>query len=557
MPPKTQLQVFDPFGKGEVPEPTPTPGPILGPPTGGETGTIPISANELRGLVQQEERIVNVIGQNLFDPFTGAFIGVLTQPRSGIGALDIVTADGRRIPFTGEVGHGALSPTGSGTGTFLIEQLGGLAFVEVDQEGNVVDDRRATQTDLTRIFGQTGTGPSGPTFEQTRQLASEAHERNLELEEIRNENSIRLRLLSDSTALANNAADLRAQARIILAELAQQDPIRMAALLQGRASRFGTPTDIFKTELTGAANLQLPEVNPNAPIDVLSGQVESGRELIRTGLPTTPQLGTFLMAGGGAIEKRGVTQMGGQGQAIIVGEAGPEILLHEGNRIRVVPLVGSAQEGATLEFDPETVKDVLAPVFTELGFDTLPTFTGGQGEPITLTGGIAGDPAQTLSMLGVRPRVIRNPLTGEFIFLDPNTGRSHVIAPGIIGEAGFRMGDVVNLDPSTANLAQFGITDPGIAITGADFFTQLNRSGGLNPFSPLGAPLRLNQDINVLLARPGALTAILRRADTLTQAVIANVLDVAGISIGAQQREQQLTSPPGERVGSFKAASFG
>ncbi len=302
-----------------------------------------------------------------------------------------------------------------------------------------------------------------------QQLAAEAEENRLQREfeaqqqEANRQAQLRLQRLSALTDLVGQFAGLQQRSRETLAGL-QGDPFAFAAAKQGLASQGTTPVQSFGQDLRSFIGQPLPTIDPNAPLSNIEAQIQ-GLQGFTGPLPPNVFGGLSGMAGGG--------QVSGSPQRVLVGERGPEVV--EGSDFKVMPLTGSAQGG----YDTSTLLPALAPLYSGLGFQSIPT-------PQRATAGFGLGPsggAAAAERLGYRPALIGNFRTGQAYYRNPITGQlQYVPSDELFRQSGFRYEDVFQVEPN--ELGSFGAIGPALTAK-----PQTPIPGQLSPFGPLSQPI--------------------------------------------------------------------
>lgn len=295
----------------------------------------------------------SLIGQQLFDPNTGQYLGQFVHVSSlsqsqRLAFVQVVGSPGlsRNVAFLGPNNQPAAPPTD----TFLIPSLGGFAFVRLDLSGNVLDERRATQSDISRLgldSGGTSTG-GGRAVRQSQLLTQAEFDQQIALleeqariaretgdqareaqalqdieflkqqqefatgereasqefaagqSELSRENAIRLQLLQEVSATRRQVLDLQARGRELKASIIGKDAFRSAALAQGLTPTRGTPADLLGDELNTLIRRPVPQPQSFSIEDI---QATLG-ELAGTAAQGVPSGQGFGLARGGVIDMR-------------------------------------------------------------------------------------------------------------------------------------------------------------------------------------------------------------------------------------------------------------
>lgn len=303
------------------------------------------------------------------------------------------------------------------------------------------------------------------------------------------ENTARMNRLRDLNDLIQQAMGNQQSAREMKFGL-RNDSFALAGAFSGGPMRGTTPVQAFGNELQNFANQPLPQLGANATMP----QIEQGIQQVQAFGPP-PTGGGFGMAQGGTIGAQG-PDFSPPGYSVIVGEGAlngdEEVVtrLNDGT-VLVTPLKGGAQTGATLP-TPESSFAALSPLYRSLGFSNIPTFQSGPSG-YTVSGG-----QNTLSRLGIQPRLIRDQATGGTGYLDPSGVLRGISNPADFARFGFNWADVFNVSPEEyaaiprgSQLTSMPDVSPGQGAFGPSSSPFLSPFGQLmpNPYN-VAAPLR-------------------------------------------------------------------
>ncbi len=245
-----------------------------------------------------------------------------------------------------------------------------------------------------------------------------------------------LRLREARLATARDLVNIRSaearEARTQGLQLAGEDIFRFSANVRGQQVAAGTqtPTDVFRTDLTQAAQFQAPDLT-GLDTNALESVIGKLSQMQR------PAPSPFGFAHGGTVSPGGSSMPGNGSQAIRVGESGPEILiLRPDGSVEVVPEAGSAQGGGVFEpLSPEALGG-FGPLFRNLrasvGFTTRSPLGGSISGPFSSLRGVLGfrpEGAPEPPITGTAPafQAFGSPLTirsGVRDILDLNPGLS-------------------------------------------------------------------------------------------------------------------------------------
>lgn len=391
--------------------------------------------------------------------------------------------------------------------------------------------------------------------------------------ELSRENQQRISLMNNASQIAIGIANLQQQAKTLIAEREGTNPFRAALLAQGRSTGQSDPFRTFTRELQGAASTQIPQFDPNAPIEALRAQVTAGQNTLQAGLPqpATPlsaaEGGTFNMKQGAA----GVLV----GEAGPLGEARPEVVRElPGGGFEVIPLTASAAHGGAFQapsrdVDTDTLNAIrsISPIFRSLGFDSVPLsrpgpredrtaridlFSLGEGQnragPLTNT-------LSTLNRLGVQPSLVRDAGSGRVFQLDNGVLKPFVSREQFLG-GGFDFPSVVNVDTASLQGLEGFNTGFGRGQTAADLAGQrqdlVPETLGRGP-QPLTQPL-IDPLTGVVLPDPGLIASMFRFLDPTTQFLIRSIYQGAGSSTTDFERRRLFATPGGSAVQGLTAA---
>lgn len=421
-----------------------------------------------------------------------------------------------------------------------------------------------------RLALQQGRIEDARRFEQEIRLLGVQHRNQLQILGREQRFQERMSLLEQLTSLAERASQFQTQLGQQAVELTGQDPLRAAIGLQGGVQRGMTPSQALRGRLLGISQAQLPQVNAQAGIPGLRGQAQQFQQFLQTPIIQP----AFGLAGGGVIElkpgdKRAHAQAEGTGQAILVGEAGPEVLEIQGDRIRVIPLTGQAQFGIDLsQFQPTQTPSLqaLAPLFAHLGLNAPPTTQRGVGQlrrgfglsdvgsflPQGLFGQDLAQAARSfpsssiLQQLGIRPRLVGNAQTGSIGFINEQGQIQPMASFQAMLNMGFRPEDVFALtgDP-LQELAGLGVTGVG---------SPLSSMSDIQPFEQLAQfsqPIVMPTDAlglgsqGLLLPAPETVAALFPQLDPTTQQVVLQAFNLAGIPPEAILSRIEAFTPTG------------
>ena len=527
-------------------------------------------------------------GTRVTDASDPTFTGTLRRTSGGGWVVDAGGKPRRRLRLSRGMG--------------LVTAAG--RFLSLGPAFAIAEDRLLSQSQLEAFFDPGGSGgDTGPSFASTQaaQTQGEAFQRgenalDRQLQRQRDENAARQNLIDVVATLSSRASDIRRQSEADLMGLEQsaltiinermgQDPVRGAILSSGLVQRGTTPNEAFIGRAQGVADTARRRSDaltavPRLDLSANTAGLESQRDalLARLDPEGTGDLEALLeapsaigLAQGGVIDMqqgpdgsssrdaltvngRQVGTTGGVGFSVLVGEEGgftgdEEVLnFDESGRLEDVrPLAGGAAQGASFDFDVDTLKQALSPAFDELGFTSTPTAERAPSGSLRFNdlGGFSGRAGEMFNRLGVRPRLfgLAGGQGGIWFLGDDDVAR-RVSSPQAFSDFGFQSKDVVQLAPQTVE--QLGYTLGG-TLTDAPLI-EPGVSRRRFPQSTVPRTVEFPGGETLVLPEMKKLASLWRFLSTDTRKIISSALSFGGQSGGEQQRERRAFTPGGSAL---------
>jgi hypothetical protein len=351
----------------------------------------------------------------------------------------------------------------------------------------------------------------------------------MEMLEKRLDNSRRELMVTEGGAMARTIVQEKGAMQRKLLDLGP-DPSKQMAGLMGGFQRGITPQQIAVGQAQSFLNTPVPQVH----FGMTTPQMQEAMTTLQNIQP--PQFGgyglapgAFGMAEGGVIEGAfSAKSLADRKQSFIVGAAGPETLTVEKapfviKWVEVTPLAGAAQDGMSL-IDAARLDELsrLAPLYSGLGLGAIPTIHRGPFGEMSGTGWSGVD---TLTKLGIRPRLVRDTATSHVFLIEGNTHRL-MDAPAWAA-SGAQRGDIMNLSHEDV-LKLAPIRGPDVS---ADFPIEIPSNIG---FGAQGTPF-INALTGAVMPSPHKIAGTLGNlqrtlGDELFQSNILGAFGQAGIS---------------------------
>lgn len=376
-------------------------------------------------------------------------------------------------------------------------------------------------------------------------------------------------LYSEIGNLVGQVAAAQQRARELRAEIIGKDPIRGAIMGMGGVQRGATPNQQFTHELSRFAD-QPVSADMNADMYGLQWQANALRQRATDGMPVAPMLG---MADGGTFEGSTITTGSGEvhrlraGEGVLVGEgqrgegiaAGTAEVIRfddDGRVSEIIPLRAQAADGAMISPAQRTsIEQALSPIWGGLGMSRIPRFKrqGGIYNQELNSGAGAGMSADTLSRLGVRPRLIdiTNPqyggMAGKY-FVGADGNLRPIRSDAELAYFGYRPQDVVRMNSQDVQSMGYGGVGQPLAETGGPPEIEPSR-----PYGPMSTPLTV-PGMDVMLPDPMKIASLWRNLDPDTQASIMGAYDLAGLNALSMIDRLNIVTP---RSGNYATARLG
>ncbi len=478
------------------------------------------------------------------------------------------------------------------------------SFIQLDNKGNIVGATNSTPPQFDTggsapSFASTQAAQTQAEAFRTgervagQEFSAEQAQLDRNLQAQRDENAKRQNLIDIVATLSTRAGELRQRTEADLAGLEQaaltlvsdrigDDPIRGAILGSGLLQRGTTPNEALIARGEHAADTARGRLGALQPIprpDLTAGTagLESQRDalLARLDPQSTTDLEALLkptntlgLAQGGVVGEsfdslkasgssssrdaltangRQVGTTGGVGFSVLVGEKGgftgdEEVLnFDESGRLEDVrPLAGGAEHGASFDFDVDTVKQGLSPIYDSLGISEVPTLRRGpQGELF----GTGFPGVETFNKLGSSPRLVRDDMTRDVFLIENGTHR--FISAEAFAASGFQQTDIVNLSHGDvlslaptrgADVpADFPLIEPGV-------------SDRRFPQRPVPRALEFPGGEIIALPEMRKLSSLWRFLSSDTRKLISSALRFTGTSDDEQFRERRAFTPQGSAL---------
>ncbi|KKL96683.1 hypothetical protein LCGC14_1842000, partial [marine sediment metagenome] len=198
----------------------------------------------------------------------------------------------------------------------------------------------------------------------------------------------------------------------------------------------------------------------------------------------------------------------------------------------------------------------LSPAFESLGFQETPTYLrhpalGFMAIPRVSTEAGRSGALQTLTTLGVKPRLVREGGTGRIFFADPSGTLRQIPNTQAFRDFGFSSDDVIQLGPG--EIAALGPI--GAPLTEAPPLIEPGVSERRFPQSTMPRTLEFPHGETILLPEMRKLASLWRFISTDTRKVISSALSFGGQSADEQFRERRAFTPQGSALRA--GATFG
>ena len=190
------------------------------------------------------------------------------------------------------------------------------------------------------------------------------------------------------------------------------------------------------------------------------------------------------------------------------------------NKLTTAPAPTAPPPTAPVQTDVSSLRQALAPIFSNLGFSEVPTFSRGPAgafnlpDPSILQGASTG--ADILSTLGIAPSLVRDP-SGAIFFVDRQTNTlRHIPSQSLLTQLG-GIGSSINLGSQGIADLGFGIGDPLTSLPSA--------IGQPAPaFGPVGPNILFEPESSTILPAPFKVASQLNRMNLLDDPNLVNIL---------------------------------
>lgn len=322
------------------------------------------------------------------------------------------------------------------------------------------------------------------------------------------------------------------------------DPFKQGPAIFGGAQRGVTPQQVAVGGTQAFINAPIPQVH----FGMTNQQMQEATTALQGIQP--PQFGgfglapgAFGMAEGGVIDMEKTDgaftmrprPLDGSKQSFLVGEAGPETLTVEKGpfgikSVEVTPLMGAAQGGMQLS----TLQN-LAPLYSGLGLNAIPTITRGPFGEMSGTGWKGVD---TLSKLGIRPRLVRDASTHVVFLIEGNMHRR--IDTPAWEASGFQRSDIMVLSHDGI-LRLAPVRGPDVT---TDFPIEIPKNIG---FGAQGTPF-INELTGAIMPSPHKITGTLGNlqrtmGEELFQSNVMGAFSQAGMFPSQVQAQREAFTP--------------